>query len=185
MSRRIRDTWSRSEPSWYKKDWKTQASGGDKALEGCSGWVQAGHSRHQFQRSGGQYQDMGNQQGKPCRLRWPRYGSCKKIFSSRTGSLSQTYKKNTEANTKVCDLSRKTMQALSNLTLVCARFEEAGADLEVETSERDLLHADIRTALEGVAEVQHEQEHLKAEQKNTRDSLDAAFYRTQQPSRSS
>ena len=66
------------------------------------------------------------------------------------------------------------MQALSNLALVYARFEEAGDDLEVETSEGGLLYADMRTALEGLAKVQQEQERSKNEQKNTLDSLDTA-----------
>ena len=98
-----------------------------------------------------------------------------KVLSSRKGSLSQTNKRNIEANTKVYDLNQKALQALSNLALVYASFEEAGADLEVEASEGDQLHADMRTALEGLAEVQQEQEHLKEEQKHTRDSLDTAF----------
>ena len=97
-----------------------------------------------------------------------------KILSSRKGSVSQTCKKNTQANTKVYDFNQKTMQALSGLALVYARFEEAGADVEVETSEGDLLYADMRTALEGLADVQQEQERLKVEQKNTRDSLRTA-----------
>ena len=64
-----------------------------------------------------------------------------KILNSRKGSLSQ------EGNTKVYDLNQKTMQALGILALVYARFE-ARADLEVGTSEGDLLHADMRTAVQ-------------------------------------
>ena len=38
------------------------------------------------------------------------------------------------------------MQALNNLAIVHATFEQAGANLEVEISEGDLLFADVRTA---------------------------------------
>ena len=39
-------------------------------------------------------------------------------------SLSSTYKKNTEANTKVYDLNQKSMQALDVLAEECEIFEE-------------------------------------------------------------
>ena len=41
--------------------------------------------------------------------------------------------------------------------------------------EGELLHADMRTAMEGLADVQQHQEHLEEEQKHTRDRLDTAF----------
>ena len=78
---------------------------------------------------------MGKYRGKTLQIAPAEMWKLQKILSSRKGSLSQTYKKNTEANRKVYDLNQKTMQALSNLALVYARFEEAGVDLEVETSE--------------------------------------------------
>ena len=45
---------------------------------------------------------------------------------AKKGSLSQTYKKNTEANAKVYDLNEKRMQALETLAAVYAIFEKAG-----------------------------------------------------------
>ena len=65
-------------------------------------WMgEAGHPRHQFQRSGGQYQDMGNHQGKPCRLRWPRYGSCRKYSAAEQEALVRRTRK-TQRLTRRC-----------------------------------------------------------------------------------
>ena len=66
------------------------------------------------------------------------------------------------------------MQALSNLALVVATFEQGGANMEVQCSEGDLLFADVRTAMEGLAEAQQYQERLKGEQKSSRESVDLA-----------
>ena len=65
-----------------------------------------------------------------------------KVLRSRKGTLSATYKKSTEANTKVYDLNQKTMQALGSLAGVYATFEEAWANLENDNSEGDPLYAD-------------------------------------------
>ena len=53
-----------------------------------------------------------------------------KVLSSRKGRFSATYKKNTEANTKVCDLIQKTMQALDRLAGVYATFGGTWANVE-------------------------------------------------------
>ena len=168
MSRRNRDTWSRSEPSW-------QASGGDKASEGYSGWSRRDTRGNS---SSGQADNTAtwiSTREKPLQITLAEIWKLPKILESSKSSFSPTYKKNAEANTKVCELNQKTMQALSNLALVYARFEEAEADLEVDTSEGDPLHGDMRKALEGPDEVQQQQERFKEEQKHTRDSLDTAF----------
>ena len=52
------------------------------------------------------------------------------------------------------DLNQKTMQALNNLALVHATFEQTGANMEVGFSEGDLLFADVRVAMEGLAGTQ-------------------------------
>ena len=49
------------------------------------------------------------------------------------------------------------MQALNNLAIVYATFEQAGANLEVKTSEGDLLYADVRAAVEEFTEAQQNQ----------------------------
>ena len=97
------------------------------------------------------------------------------MLSSKKGSLSQTCKKNSEANTKVYGLNQRTMQALNNLALVYATFQQAGANLEVGFSEGDLLFADVRPAMEGLAEAQQHQERLQGELKCSRESLDTAL----------
>ena len=51
--------------------------------------------------------------------------------------LSQTYKKNTEANANVNDLNQKTMQALDTLAAVYAVFGKAGGNLNVENFRRE------------------------------------------------
>ena len=98
-----------------------QACGGDKAV--YSGW-----SRRDTRgtRSSGQADDTEiweNTSENLLRITPAEMWKLQKILSSRKGSVSQTYKKNTEANMKVYDLNQKTMQALSNLALVHARFE--------------------------------------------------------------
>ena len=82
---------------------------------------------------------------KPCRLRRPKCGSCRKRSAAEKGSLCQTHKKNTEANTKVYDLNQKTMQALSNLALVYARFEGTGADFGGRAASRRHAYSNGRT----------------------------------------
>ena len=47
-----------------------------------------------------------------------------KNLSCKKGSLSPTFKKNTEANAKVYDLNQKTMQDLHTLAVVCPTFEK-------------------------------------------------------------
>ena len=64
------------------------------------------------------------------------------------------------------------MEALKNLY---ATFEQAGANLEVEVSEGDLLFADVRTAMEGPTEAQQHKERLQGELTSSRESLDVAL----------
>ena len=66
------------------------------------------------------------------------------------------------------------MQALNNLALEKATFEQTGANLEGEHSEVDLLFADVHTAMEGLAEAQQHQERLQGKLKSSRENLDAA-----------
>ena len=58
-----------------------------------------------------------------------------KVLNSRKGSVSATYKKNIEVNTKAHDLNQKTVQVLNSLVGVYATFDEAWANLENENSE--------------------------------------------------
>ena len=55
-----------------------------------------------------------------------------KHLHNKKGGLSQTYKKNTQANAKVYDLNHKTTQALETLAFVYSTFEKAGRDLNKE-----------------------------------------------------
>ena len=148
LPRRHQDTWSRSRPSWYQKDWnplslllpslppppspsfwRRYGVGGVHRLD------PAGRSRHQLQRPVGQHGDMGRYQEKFLQIAPAEIWKLAKLLSSKTGSPSQTYKKISEANTKVYDLNQRTTQALYNLALVYATFEQAGANLELEFSE--------------------------------------------------
>ena len=92
------------------------------------------------------------------------------ILSSTKGSLSQTYKKNTEANTKVNGLNQQTMQALNNLAIVYAAFEQSGANLEVESSE-----GRVCSTLKRVLLFQQYQECMQGELKDSQACLDSAF----------
>ena len=97
------------------------------------------------------------------------------IQSSKRGRLSQTYKESSEANVKVCDLKQKTTQALDTLAVLYATFEKASANSEVENSERNMLCADVPAAMEEFNEAQQNQERMRGELKDSRESLDIAI----------
>ena len=97
-----------------------------------------------------------------------------KILSNKKCRLSWTNKKNNEANAKVHDLNQKTMQALNTVAVVYAAFEQAGANLEVENSEADMLHADVRAAMEEFDDAQQNQERMRGELKDSQKGLDSA-----------
>ena len=67
------------------------------------------------------------------------------------------------------------MQALNNLAFVYATLEQAGANLEVENSEGDMLYADVRAAMEEFNEAQQNQERMRGDLKDSQESLDSAF----------
>ena len=73
------------------------------------------------------------------------------------------------------DLNQRTTQALNNLAIENATFEQAGANLEVETSEEGLLFADVRTAMEEFTEALQHQERMQGELKDFQVCLDNAF----------
>ena len=87
-------------------------------------------------------------------------------------SLSATYKKNSEANTKVFDLNQKTMQALDCLAGVYATCEEALGNSENENSAGDMLCADACGAMDELAKAQVHQARCQDEVKGCRESLD-------------
>ena len=60
-------------------------------------------------------------------------------------------------------------------------FEQAGANVEVEFCEGDLLFADVRTAVEGLAEARQHQERLQGELKSSRESLETALMDMKEP----
>ena len=73
------------------------------------------------------------------------------------------------------DLKQKTMQALNTLAVVCATFEKASADLELENSDGDMLHAEVRAAMEEFNEAHRNQQRMRGELKDSRKSLDIAI----------
>ena len=62
-------------------------------------------------------------------------------------SLSQTYKKNTEAHAKVYDLNQRTMKALETLAFLHSTFEAAGKDLNKAD---ELLDKDFQEMQEAI-----------------------------------
>ena len=89
--------------------------------------------------------------------------------------MSATYKKNTEANTKVYDLNQKTMQALDRLADVYETFEDTWAFVEKETAEDDSLLAEADGAMDQLVAAQQHQARFLDEVKSSRESLDIAF----------
>ena len=85
-----------------------------------------------------------------------------RLLNNRKGSLSSTYKKNTEANTKVYDLNQKTMQALDALAEEYEIFEETMKKGTHETEEGDMLFA-VAYAMEELDKAQKDQDRLQDE----------------------
>ena len=145
MPPRCQDTWSRSSPSWYQMDWKSSHAGGDRT-EGSREWchrdtpgptsetgaASSNGKKHKCQTWEGTKEKFLN-------ITDADLCSLQKIQHNEKGSLSQTYKKNTEANAKVVDLNQKTMQALEFLAVVCSAFEKAGEDLNKKDASYDKI----------------------------------------------
>ena len=180
VPQRNQDTWSRSSPSWYQKDWKSSHAGGDRTPDGSREWSHR-HTRGPTSETGG-----ASSSGKKKSQTWERtkdkflnitsegLGSLQKILSNKKGSLSQTYKKKTEENAKVCGLNQKTMQALESLAAVAA-FEKAGEDLNKGNSECDIVFAESQAAMEEFNVAQQNQERVRGMLHDTWQSLDTAF----------
>ena len=64
-----------------------------------------------------------------------------RLLNNRKGSVSATYKKNAEANTRAHDLNQKTMQALGTLAEEYEVFEETMKKVTLDTEEGDMLYA--------------------------------------------
>ena len=62
-------------------------------------------------------------------------------LNNRKGSLSATYKKNAEANTRAYDLNQKTIPALDTLAEECEVFEETMKKVTLENEEDGMLYA--------------------------------------------
>ena len=124
MPRRHQDMWSRSSPSWYQKDWKPSTSGGEKASDGNAGWSQRDTRSTSSTGQADNTETWEETKDKCLNITPDELWKVQKILSTKRGSLSQTNKKFTEANVKVCDLKQKTMQALSTLAVVYATFEK-------------------------------------------------------------
>ena len=127
--------WSSEMCGRVRRHHGTRRTGNHQLLEGIGcrrvhRLEPAGHSRHQLQlqRPGGQHGDMGRYQGKILQIAPAELWKLQQLLCSKKGSLSQTHKKVSEANTKVYDLNQRTMQALNT-------FEQASANLKVEFSE--------------------------------------------------
>ena len=87
---------------------------------------------------------------------------------------ASTDKKNTEANTKVCDLNQTTMQALDVLAEEYGIFEETIENVTDETEEGDMLFAVAYELMEELDKAQNDQDHLQDELEATRESMGIA-----------
>ena len=97
-----------------------------------------------------------------------------RLLNNRKGSLSSTYKKNTEASTRVHDLNQKTMQALGALAEEYEIFEETMQKVMHETEDGDRLSAVAYEAMEELDKAQKDQDRLQDELEATRESMDMA-----------
>ena len=93
-----------------------------------------------------------------------------RLLNNRKGSLSSTYEKNTEANTKVYDLNQKTMQALNALAEEYEIFETM-KKVKHKTEEGDMLFAVAYEAMEELDKAQKDQDRLQDELEATCDSM--------------
>ena len=97
-----------------------------------------------------------------------RLGELHRLLNSRKGSFNATYKKNTDANDKTCDLNQqKSIQALDALEKEYVDFE---ATMDNDTSEHEagyVLHA-------ATLEVAEELERTQKNQGPLQDDLDCS-----------
>ena len=113
------DVWSRSAPSWYQKD---SASESDKASEGTQ--AGAGGTLAAPAPQVDNTETWAATKEKLLQVAPADLWMLQKILSSKKGSVSQTYKTNSEANTKVYDLNHRTMQDLNNFAIVYATLNK-------------------------------------------------------------
>ena len=86
-----------------------------------------------------------------------------RLLNNREGSLSATYKKNTEANTRAYDLNQKTMQALDTSAEEYEIFAETMRKVTFETEEGDMLCAVASEVGEELERVLKDQDRLHDE----------------------
>ena len=120
MPPRHQDTWSRSSPSWYRKDWESSASGGDRASDGIGGWSQRDTRGTSSSGHADNTETWEETKDKFLNITPDELWRLQKILSNKKGTWSQTYKKNTEANAQVYDLNQKTMQPMALLPTLIA-----------------------------------------------------------------
>ena len=124
MPRRHQDTGSRSSPPWCQKDWKSSTSGGDKSSDGNAGWSQRDTRGTSSSIHADHTDTLEETKEKFPNITREELWRLQEISSNKKGSLSQTWKRNTEANAKVNDLNQKTLYALETLVSVLAVFDE-------------------------------------------------------------
>ena len=81
-----------------------------------------------------------------------------KILHDKKGSLSQTYKKNTEANAKLHHLDQKTMQAWNPWQSCIALFQISDEDLNKEDASYDNVSKGRQAATGEVNDAQQDEE---------------------------
>ena len=95
-------------------------------------------------------------------------------LNNREESLSATYKKNTEANTKVYDLNQKTMQAVDVLAEDYEILQDTMKNVTYETEEGDMLFAVPCEAMKELDKAQKRQDRSQDEMEATLESMDIA-----------
>ena len=156
----------------WQKVTRVQSTGYPRCQLQCKNETWRGAKEYEYEndQEGGKKRDVETEKetGKFLSITNEDLWAQQKVLSSRKGSLSATYKKNTEANTKVFDFNLKTLHALDRLAGVCATFEDTWANVENQISEGDI-------PMDELAKAQEHQARLQDELKSSRESHDMAL----------
>ena len=108
-----------------------------------------------------------------------------RLLNNRKGSLSSTYKKNTEANNKVYDLNQRTVAALDRLAEVYETFEDTWDVVVKESAAGDLKIASEEDAVDKLEAARQHQHHTLEVRERLSQELGWRLHRIQQLPRSS
>ena len=97
------------------------------------------------------------------------------LLNNRKGSLSSTYKKNSEANNKVYDLNQRTVAAMDHLAEVYETFEDTWDIVVQESAAGDMFFASEEDVADKLGAAQRQQDDALEALEECRMNMDSAY----------